>query len=104
MVLPASPEEQPAELDRDWAERSGPPPAPSGGSVPAPASGEVYYAGCNEVRAAGKAPLYEGQPGYRIEMSPFGGVKDSGLGHKEGVVEAMKSFTTIRTYSLPWPA
>lgn len=43
-------------------------------------------------------------PGYRIEMSPFGGVKDSGLGHKEGVVEAMKSFTTIRTYSLPWPA
>lgn len=42
-------------------------------------------------------------PGYRIEMSPFGGVKDSGLGHKEGVVEAMRSFTTVRTYSLPWP-
>ena len=29
-------------------------------------------------------------PGYRIEMSPFGGIKDSGLGYKEGVVEAMK--------------
>jgi putative phosphonoacetaldehyde dehydrogenase len=43
-------------------------------------------------------------PGYRIEMSPFGGIKDSGLGHKEGVVEAMKSFTNVRTYSLPWPA
>ena len=43
-------------------------------------------------------------PGYRIEMSPFGGVKDSGLGYKEGVVEAMKSFTNVRTYSLPWPA
>src|SRR5262249_50882601 len=28
-------------------------------------------------------------PGYRIEMSPFGGVKDSGLGYKEGVLEAM---------------
>ncbi|WP_460451513.1 phosphonoacetaldehyde dehydrogenase [Alsobacter sp. SYSU BS001988] len=42
-------------------------------------------------------------PGYRIEMSPFGGVKDSGLGYKEGVVEAMKSFTTIRTWSTPWP-
>jgi len=42
-------------------------------------------------------------PGYRIEMSPFGGVKDSGLGYKEGVVEAMKSFTNVRTYSLPWP-
>ena len=43
-------------------------------------------------------------PGYRIEMSPFGGIKDSGLGYKEGVQEAMKSFTNIRTYSLPWPA
>jgi phosphonoacetaldehyde dehydrogenase len=41
-------------------------------------------------------------PGYRIEMSPFGGVKDSGLGYKEGVIEAMKSFTTVKTYSLPW--
>ena len=43
-------------------------------------------------------------PGYRIEMSPFGGIKDSGLGYKEGVVEAMKSYTTVKTYSLPWPA
>jgi len=43
-------------------------------------------------------------PGYRIEMSPFGGIKDSGLGYKEGVQEAMKSFTNVKTYSLPWPA
>ncbi len=41
-------------------------------------------------------------PGYRTEMSPFGGIKDSGLGYKEGVVEAMKSYTTVKTYSLPW--
>ncbi|MEH6632839.1 MAG: phosphonoacetaldehyde dehydrogenase [Halopseudomonas aestusnigri] len=41
-------------------------------------------------------------PGYRIEMSPFGGIKDSGLGYKEGVIEAMKSYTNIKTYSLPW--
>jgi putative phosphonoacetaldehyde dehydrogenase len=41
-------------------------------------------------------------PGYRIEMSPFGGIKDSGLGYKEGVWEAMKSFTNVKTYSLPW--
>ncbi|WP_043236940.1 aldehyde dehydrogenase family protein, partial [Bosea sp. LC85] len=41
-------------------------------------------------------------PGYRIEMSPFGGIKDSGLGYKEGVVEAMKSFTNVKTWSLPW--
>ncbi|MCT8997402.1 phosphonoacetaldehyde dehydrogenase [Chelativorans intermedius] len=43
-------------------------------------------------------------PGYRIEMSPFGGIKDSGLGYKEGVKEAMKGYTNVRTYSLPWPA
>lgn len=43
-------------------------------------------------------------PGYRIEMSPFGGIKDSGLGYKEGVVEAMKSFTNVKTYSMPWLA
>ncbi len=42
-------------------------------------------------------------PGYRIEMSPFGGIKDSGIGIKEGVIEAMRSFTNVKTYSLPWP-
>ena len=40
--------------------------------------------------------------GYRIEMSPFGGIKDSGNGYKEGVIEAMKSFTNVKTFSLPW--
>ncbi|PSL22150.1 phosphonoacetaldehyde dehydrogenase [Shimia abyssi] len=43
------------------------------------------------------------QPGYRIEMSPFGGIKDSGNGVKEGVIDAMKFFTNVKTYSLPWP-
>lgn len=43
------------------------------------------------------------QPGYRIEMSPFGGIKDSGNGVKEGALEAMKYFTNVKTYSLPWP-
>ncbi len=41
-------------------------------------------------------------PGYRIEMSPFGGIKDSGNGYKEGVIEAMKSYTNVKTFSLPW--
>jgi aldehyde dehydrogenase (NAD+) len=41
-------------------------------------------------------------PGYRIESSPFGGVKDSGLGIKEGVIEAIKCFTTVKTFSMPW--
>lgn len=41
-------------------------------------------------------------PSYRLEWTPFGGVKDSGLGYKEGVIEAMKGYTYIKTYSLPW--
>jgi aldehyde dehydrogenase (NAD+) len=41
-------------------------------------------------------------PGYRLELSPFGGVKDSGLGIKEGVIEAIKFMTTVKTFSLPW--
>ncbi|MFC4993830.1 phosphonoacetaldehyde dehydrogenase [Rubritalea tangerina] len=41
-------------------------------------------------------------PGYRIECSPFGGIKDSGLGIKEGVIEAMKFMQTTKTFSFPW--
>lgn len=41
-------------------------------------------------------------PGFRIESSPFGGIKDSGLGIKEGVIEAIKSFSFVKTFSLPW--
>jgi phosphonoacetaldehyde dehydrogenase len=41
-------------------------------------------------------------PGYRLELTPFGGIKDSGLGYKEGVLEATRSFTNVKTYSLPW--
>ncbi len=42
-------------------------------------------------------------PGYRIELTPFGGIKDSGLGYKEGVQEAMKSFCNGKTFTMPWP-
>ena len=41
-------------------------------------------------------------PGYRLELTPFGGIKDSGLGIKEGVQESLKNFTNLKTYSLPW--
>jgi putative phosphonoacetaldehyde dehydrogenase len=41
-------------------------------------------------------------PGYRLELTPFGGIKDSGLGHKEGVQESLKNYTNGKTYSLPW--
>jgi hypothetical protein len=32
-----------------------------------PKSGD-YWSGCNDARAAGVAPLYSGEPGYRPEM------------------------------------
>lgn len=41
-------------------------------------------------------------PGFRIENSPFGGIKDSGLGVKEGVIEAIKAYSFVKTFSLPW--
>ena len=41
-------------------------------------------------------------PGFRIENSPFGGIKESGLGIKEGVIEAIKCFSFVKTFSLPW--
>ncbi|WP_170516193.1 phosphonoacetaldehyde dehydrogenase [Ruegeria atlantica] len=58
----------------------------------------AYINGLN----VGTCNIWE-QPGYRIEMSPFGGIKDSGNGVKEGVIEAMKFLTNVKTYSLPWP-
>jgi len=41
-------------------------------------------------------------PGYRTELTPFGGTKASGLGVKEGVIEAMRAMTFTKLYSLPW--
>ena len=41
-------------------------------------------------------------PGFRIENSPFGGIKDSGLGIKEGVIDAIKAYSYVKTFSLPW--
>ncbi|MBC7142884.1 MAG: aldehyde dehydrogenase family protein, partial [Rhodobacteraceae bacterium] len=59
---------------------------------------QAYIEGLN----VGTVNIWE-QPGYRIETSPFGGIKDSGNGVKEGVTEAMRFFTNVKTYSLPWP-
>jgi aldehyde dehydrogenase (NAD+) len=41
-------------------------------------------------------------PGYRTELTPFGGTKDSGLGVKEGVIESMRAMTFTKLYTLPW--
>ncbi|WP_309611641.1 excalibur calcium-binding domain-containing protein [Sphingomonas sp.] len=32
----------------------------------------ISFANCGEVRAAGKAPLLAGRPGYRHELDPDG--------------------------------
>jgi phosphonoacetaldehyde dehydrogenase len=42
-------------------------------------------------------------PGYRTELTPFGGIKDSGLGVKESALEAIRSVTNQKLYTLPWP-
>jgi putative phosphonoacetaldehyde dehydrogenase len=41
-------------------------------------------------------------PGWRTEITPFGGIGDSGLGVKEGVREAIKAMTFTKLYTLPW--
>ncbi|MFI5781052.1 excalibur calcium-binding domain-containing protein [Nocardia sp. NPDC051570] len=33
---------------------------------------ETYYTNCTDVIAAGKAPLYAGQPGYSLQLDPNG--------------------------------
>ena len=67
VALPQSPEERPAALDQEWTSRS------NGEPVAAPAPDRsVHYAGCNAVRAAGKAPLYAGDPGYSTDMDGDG--------------------------------
>jgi hypothetical protein len=38
----------------------------------ATAEASVFYAGCNDARAQGKAPILAGQPGYRGEMDGDG--------------------------------
>ncbi|WEV58879.1 DUF1524 domain-containing protein [Bifidobacterium sp. ESL0728] len=44
-----------------------PAPAPAAPAVPQ-GGGDVYYQNCAAVRAAGKAPIYAGQPGYRAAL------------------------------------
>lgn len=41
-------------------------------------------------------------PGYRTEMSPFGGTKSSGLGDMEGVKTSFDLYSQTKIMSLPW--
>jgi len=56
-----------------WEYRRNPANPPSAGSprsTPVPTS--VYYKNCAEAQAAGAAPIYRGQPGYRPELDGDG--------------------------------
>ena len=47
-------------------------PSAKPGQTSAEIEESAYYADCDAVRAAGKAPIYPGQPGYRAELDPSG--------------------------------
>ena len=74
-VVPTEPDLPQTPTDKAWAERSETSGRPAVDPVtPDPTAVEqsVYYAGCDQVRAAGKAPLHAGEPGYRPELDPDG--------------------------------
>ncbi|ADD27364.1 excalibur calcium-binding domain-containing protein [Meiothermus ruber] len=49
-----------------WTYRANPANPPSAGAPrPSKPSSDIYYRNCAEARAAGAAPIYRGQPGYR---------------------------------------
>lgn len=60
--------------DQEWAARANAvtPDMDEGRDDPTLVERSVRYSGCNEVRAAGKAPLRVGEPGYRPEMDGDG--------------------------------
>lgn len=58
--------------DQAWSSGDAQPVLSSHASSAQTAAVNVFYPGCSAVRAAGKAPLYSDQPGYRIEMDGDG--------------------------------
>lgn len=66
--------EQPAEQaqqNQQTIQAPAPEPAPAPAPAPAPQPApqqDVYYQNCTAARAAGAAPIYQGQPGYRSQL------------------------------------
>ena len=61
--------------DKEWAKRGEektPPTIEAGRTDPTAVEQSVYYASCDEARAAGKAPIRAGEPGYRSELDDKG--------------------------------
>ena len=76
----AQADSQPVQAPAPAQTQAAPAPAPApaqtqAAPAPAPAQqsgGDVYYQNCSAVRAAGKAPLYQGQPGYSRKLDRDG--------------------------------
>ena len=47
-------------------------PSANPGQTKAEIEDSVYFADCDAAKAAGREPLYEGQPGFRKELDPDG--------------------------------
>ncbi|HEY4070924.1 MAG TPA: excalibur calcium-binding domain-containing protein [Sphingomicrobium sp.] len=61
--------------DREWAARAADENSTAFDGTradPTAVERSVHYTGCDEVRAAGKAPLHAGEPGYRSQMDSDG--------------------------------
>jgi hypothetical protein len=75
-VTDVSPLDMPASAsDEEWAARAADEETPAiapGDADPAALEQSVHYSGCDVVRAAGKAPLHSGEPGYRSDMDGDG--------------------------------
>jgi hypothetical protein len=56
--------------DREWSERTTRDPAPA--AIDRSSENTVYYPNCNVARAAGAAPMFAGQPGYRSGLDGDG--------------------------------
>ncbi|MFF1882965.1 excalibur calcium-binding domain-containing protein [Pseudarthrobacter sp. NPDC058196] len=54
------------------AQKAAQAPAPAPAAVPAAPAQQGYYANCTAAKAAGAAPLYRGQPGYRSALDRDG--------------------------------
>lgn len=74
VITPVQAEQQQAQTVEPQPTQEVPAPQPTQEPAPQPAQQDanVYYKNCAAVRAAGKAPLYQGQPGYSSKLDRDG--------------------------------
>ena len=74
VITPVQAEQQQAQTVEPQPTQEVPAPQPTQEPAPQPAQldANVYYKNCAAVRAAGKAPLYQGQPGYSSKLDRDG--------------------------------